>query len=160
VLILSIMKKNLNLKKVTSGDRIYFKKWWYDKELIDLTSRIYEPLSEKSFGKFFHEMIENQNSYYFMIVYDDKKIGNVSLIKIKKSVYEIQVVIGEKKYWGLGVGTNVINKVIKILKKQGASKIRLQVRIENIRAQKAYEKCGFLEVSRDNEHILMELLFR
>jgi RimJ/RimL family protein N-acetyltransferase len=59
---------------------------------------------------------------------------------------ETQIVIGNKKFRGLGYGPKSIMLMINELSHKGIEKIYLNVRPENIRAIKAYQSVGFKQV--------------
>jgi RimJ/RimL family protein N-acetyltransferase len=64
-------------------------------------------------------------------------------LKRKDNWHETQIIIGEKEYWGRDYGTEAIRQLIKKAKSKEILKIYLEVRPDNIRAIRAYEKCGF-----------------
>lgn len=136
----------IKLRKVTSTDKKYFARWWRDKKLLKLTSGILRRISDKEVNKYFLNILESKKDCHFMITLDSKVIGHISLAKRRNNWYETQIVIGEKKYWGKGYGSQAITLLIKKAKKVKISKIYLEVRPTNIRAIHAYEKCGFQKV--------------
>mgnify|MGYP001583958661 FL=1 len=136
----------LSLRKIKYTDKKYFSKWWRDKTLLKLTSGILKLISDKEVDKYFQNIIKSKKDYHFMITLDKKVIGHISLTKRKNSWYEIQIVIGEKEYWGRGYGSQSINFIVKRARRLGISKIYLEVRLTNIRAIRAYEHCGFKKV--------------
>ena len=80
---------------------------------------------------------------------DSKHIGNCALHKIDlvESTCEIGIVIGEKKYWNRGFGSDAIKSVVRFaFKSLNLSKILLNVYSYNKRAIKSYKKCGFVQV--------------
>lgn len=135
----------IKLRKIKLKDRELFLKWWRDKELIKLTSGILTVISDKEVDKYFEAILQNKIDYHFMVVADKNVIGHISLTK-RRSWFEIQIVIGEKKYWGKGYGTEAIRLLLKKAKKLNISKIYLEVRPNNSRAMHAYENCGFKKV--------------
>lgn len=131
------------LRKIKIFDKEYFACWWRDKELLKLTSGILKRISDREVDKYFRNILNSKSDYHFMITLNKRVIGHISLAKRKNNWYEIQIVIGEKKYWGKRYGTKAIKILIKKAKKLGISKIYLEVRPSNIRAIRAYENCGF-----------------
>jgi len=134
------------LRKVKLSDKRYFTKWWNDQDLRRLTSGKPGPISAEKTEKYLSEMINDKNEYHFIITLNRKAIGHVNLSKRKDNWYETQIIIGEKKYWGKGYGTEAIKQLTKQAKAKGISKIYLEVRPDNLRAIRAYEKCGFVGV--------------
>ena len=79
-----------------------------------------------------------------MIVYGDKTIGHVAICSITKNKFEMNIVIGEKKLWGKGLGTKTIQIAInKAFNKYGYTEGFLEVRPENKRAINAYLDSGW-----------------
>lgn len=134
----------MNLRLLQSGDIKHFAKWWRDKDLIALTSGAFDEISDAEVARYF-ETMKSISDYHFMIEVDGETIGHVSLSKREGGWYETQIVIGEKNYLGKGYGSEAIKKVIEFAKNKNITKIYLEVRPDNLRAIKAYEKCGFVE---------------
>lgn len=136
----------ISLRKIKVSDKSYFAKWWRDKDLLKLTSGILKPILDNEVEKYFKEILQNKNDYHFLIDLDGKIIGHTSLIKRKDNWHETQIVIGEKEYQDKGYGTKAIQLLINKAKKLNISKIYLEVRPDNLRAIRAYEKCGFRKI--------------
>lgn len=135
----------ITLRKVNFTDKKYFAKWWRDKELLKLTSGILDLISDKEAENYFMNILNGKTNYDFMIILNKKVIGHISLAKRNNKRYETQIVIGEKEYQNKGYGAKAIQILIKKAKRLGISKIFLEVRPTNLRAIKAYEKCGFVK---------------
>ena len=136
---------SIKLRKIKKSDLGYFLKWWKDKDLIKLTSGFYEE-SDEVLTNYFLDILKNTKDYHYMILLDAKVIGHIALTHRSKYAFEIQIVIGEKKYWGKGLGSEAIKRAVKIaFEKLRYTKAYLEVRPENIRAIKAYESCGFVK---------------
>ena len=136
---------SIKLRNFKRSDLKYFLKWWKDRELVNLTSGFFEK-SDKILTEYFLDIFNHPKDHHYIIQYGDKAIGHVALSHKTKETFEVQIVIGEKEYWGKGFGSEAINKVMKIaFNKLGYIKAYLDVRPENIRAIKAYESCGFVK---------------
>lgn len=156
---LFVIMSNMNkveLIKVKSEDRVYFKKWWQDKELIGLTSRNLEPLSDDDFEKYFKSMLNSKSNHYYMILFDSRVVGNVSLVKSSNGFCEVQIVIGEKDFWGMGIGSLAIDNLLNTANEKRIKKIKLAVRPENKRAINLYKKFNFVEYRKTKEYIYMK----
>lgn len=134
------------LRKIQLSDKKYFAKWWRDKDLLRLTSGISRRIPDQEIEKYFKTLLNNQDAYHFIVILNKKIIGHISLTKRKNNWYETQIIIGEKEYWNKGYGTKAIQLLIKKAKKIGISDIFLEVRSNNLRAIRAYEKVGFAKV--------------
>ncbi len=140
--------EKLTLRKVRLADKKYFSVWWRDKTLLKLTSGILKLISDKKVEKYFLSMLRSKNAYHFMIMLGKKVIGHISLVKRRNKWYETQIVIGERKYWGRGYGSEAIKLLIRKAKRFKISKIYLEVRPTNNRAIRAYKHCGFHKVNK------------
>lgn len=134
------------LRKIKLSDKKHFAKWWRDKDLLKLTSGVLNKISDKEVDKYFLKMVKSVFDFDFMITLNKKAIGHISLNRRKNNWHETQIIIGDKKYWGKGYGTEAIKQLIKLYKSKGISKIYLEVRPDNTRAIRAYEKCGFRKI--------------
>jgi len=74
---------------------------------------------------------------------DGQLVGYAAALLEGRGLGHIFSIAVLRKHRRKGVGTNLVNRMIEILKKHGASSIRLEVRRKNRRAQKLYEKLGF-----------------
>ena len=140
-----IIKRNIKLRKIKNIDLPLFLKWWKDKKLIKLTSGRYEKDNNILKG-YFLNMLKSIKDHHYIIIFNQKSIGNVSLSDKNKGIFEINIVIGEKRHQGKGIGTIAIKKALNIaFNKLKYSKAYLEVRPDNKRAINAYKNCGFKE---------------
>lgn len=138
----------IKLRKIELGDKNYFVRWWRDDELLRLTSGVLESISDKEVDEYFKDILNSKNDFHFLIILGGKVLGHVSLSKRGDGWYETQIIIGEREYRGKGYGSESIKLLIKEAKIFGIIKIYLEVRPDNERAIRAYEKCGFLKVGK------------
>lgn len=62
-------------------------------------------------------------------------------------VYALDLFIGEPALWGRGLGTRLVCRLLRFLfEEKGASWVILDPHIDNARAIRAYEKCGFRKI--------------
>ncbi|MFC1949809.1 GNAT family N-acetyltransferase [Chloroflexota bacterium] len=79
---------------------------------------------------------------------DGKHIGNCSYYNLDKPRGEVEVgiMIGNQDYWSQGYGTDAITTLINhIFEETQVNRVRLKTLLSNIRAQKCFQKCGFIE---------------
>ncbi|MFH1030318.1 MAG: GNAT family protein [bacterium] len=158
--------QSIKIRKIRRSDFQFFLKWWKDKVLIKLTSGVYEK-SEDVLKDYYSEMLKVKNNQYYVIICDNNIIGNISLIKKNKDTFEIQIIIGEKKYWGKGIGQIAIEKLLKIaFDKLNYKKACIEVRPENLRAINLYKKCGFIKagykknIKNKNQPIILKMILK
>jgi RimJ/RimL family protein N-acetyltransferase len=95
---------------------------------------------------------------------DGKHIGNCSYYNLDrgKREAELGILIGEMACWDSGYGTDAVAALVHYaFKKEGLKRMYLHTLVENVRAQKCFQKCGFVpcrQVRRSGyDFILMEI---
>lgn len=140
--------------------------WRRDAELCSLDATT--PIS-CSFEEFLDNYIEEL--YYpglscrFAIeTLDGKHIGNCGYFNIDevKGQAEMGIMVGDKSFWNQGYGADAVLTLIDYMFSQTKLKrIYLKTLNWNIRAQKCFQKCGFVPcgqlTNRDHTFILMEI---
>jgi aminoglycoside 6'-N-acetyltransferase len=72
-------------------------------------------------------------------------------------VYALDLFIGEPEYWGRGIGTQFVRLLLCCLfEEKGADWVILDPHVDNGRAIRAYEKCGFRKIKLLAQHELHE----
>ena len=87
-----------------------------------------------------------------------KYIGGCGIQKVNwlARTATVGIMIGDKEYWGKGYGTDAMKVLMDfIFNNMNINKIKLAVFSFNKRAQKSYEKCGFIV-----EGVLKDELFK
>ena len=78
---------------------------------------------------------------------DDKHIGNCSFYDINKTKGEAEmgILIGDRNYRDKGYGTDAVTTLINyIFRETGLKRIYLKALESNTRAQRCFQKCGFI----------------
>ena len=113
----------------------------FENELDKFQNKIYPDNSD-----FFTVLISNGLLRWSFLFYGGKLIGAIWLEKEHSClpVATLGIFIADKNYRCKGIGERAIKEYIARNKKDLKLKeVNLQVRKENIRAKKCYEKCGF-----------------
>lgn len=108
--------------------------------------------------KYIVEKIESKTALFFGIFFADNSlhIGNVKLEPIdwENKSATMGILIGDKGYWGRGIGTEAVELVVKCaFEKLGLSEVELGVISSHEKAIKMYKKCGF-EVQRVEKNVI------
>jgi RimJ/RimL family protein N-acetyltransferase len=81
---------------------------------------------------------------FFGIYFEDKLIGWSALSCFENETCEFGIFLGEKEYWGRGIGTSITKQVCgHAFKELNIKKIYLTTAGKNIAGQKCYSKAGF-----------------
>lgn len=141
--------------------------WETDSELmgLDASEAIGIPFAE--FLVQYAELMNHRSkrSRRFAIeTLDGKYIGNCGYYNVDnlRKEAEIGIIIGDREYWGKGYGSDALATLVRhIFEDVGLERIRLLTLNSNIRAQRSFEKCGFVSCGRvlkdDYEFLVMEL---
>ena len=106
---------------------------------------IHEKLREKAFV---FSMIEKTGGAF---------IGNIELMDVKDDVGELGIAITAAMQ-NAGYGTEAVSALAEFAGRQlGLKRIVLRTDPQNSRAIHVYQKCGFIEYDRTDEHVYMEL---
>ncbi len=139
------------LRPLEKNDLEISLKWLTDPQVNKYLSHNFRDLTHAQEEKWFNYIKGSGQDIVFAII--DKEtglhIGNCSLHKIdkRKQKAELGIVIGEKKYWDKGYGTDAVKTLLRFASGALAlSNIRLNVYNYNKRAIKAYRRCGFKTV--------------
>ena len=148
------------------GERIYLRpldeedldrclRWINDPEVLHTLGRRF-PMSRTLEKEWLAGHYKSEKRFSFAIVLKDgdRHIGNCGFNDIdyvnRKAVFGI--LIGEKDQWGRGYGPEAARLVVDYgFKQLGMHRISLEVYSHNTRAQRAYEKVGFVLEGRMRE---------
>lgn len=149
--------KKIILRPLSLKDAKNFCRWLSDHEVTKFLE-IYEksPPKLKEEREFIRKKKKSKNSAQFSIdTKDGTHIGTIALDKIdpynKRAIFGI--FIGDKKYWGQGMGTEAGKMIVDYgFKKLRLRRIFLHVYDFNIRGYKSYQRIGFKKEGVLREH--------
>jgi len=153
--------KLVNLRPLSIKDAPNFCRWFEDEEVtmfISLRGRGAPSLKqEKEWIK--KNQRSKDNAYFCIDTKEHEHIGSVSLMKIDliNKNAEFGISIGHKKYWGQGMGTEATRLMLNYgFKKLKLHRIYLRVIAYNFRAQRTYEKCGFIREGIQRQQVCFD----
>lgn len=129
--------------------------WLNDKEVKRLTM---SPNITKEEQKKWFDKLNKRNDYLIWgVTYDDMPVGVVGMkqINYQEKTAEYFGYIGEKNFWGYGIGKQMMEFIINNAKKSKLEKLYLYVSSENARAIALYEKYGFILCEKRNLDTLL-----
>lgn len=129
-------------------------RWMQDEELLYLINAVQVTIEKQSL---WFQHLQNREDYeIYGVMYDKIPIGVCGLKHITKYDGEYFGYIGEKEYWGKGIGKDLVGHIEDIARKKGLKSIYLNVRHDNHRALRLYEKMHYQMVSRIENIIKMK----
>jgi [ribosomal protein S5]-alanine N-acetyltransferase len=95
--------------------------------------------------------------YAVCLIQDDSHIGNVKIGPIVKNhkISDLVIVIGDRNYWGKGIGTEAIRLGTKLaFEVFHIHKLSGSIYAENLASIRSYKKAGWVEEARLRGHYL------
>lgn len=127
--------------------------WLNDPEIKEKTNT---PDFSKKQQLEWYKNIKSQKDYLVWgVMFDNNPIGVCGLKNISDNDCEYWGYIGEKRYWGKGIGSEIIQLMINKAVELNLNYVWLKVKEENIPALKLYEKFGFREFKKVGKLIYM-----
>jgi ribosomal-protein-alanine N-acetyltransferase len=162
--ILTGTKVRLRPKRLQDAANDY--SWRQDIELCYLDAAPQIRCSFKEFLENYADDLHRLNqSYRFAIeTLDGTHIGNCSYFNLDetKKEAEMGIMIGNRNYWNQGYGADTITTTLDYFFTRTAMKrVHLKTLIWNNRAQKCFQKCGFVPIGQmvhgEYSFLLMEI---
>lgn len=159
---------HVSVRYVVEGDASIISKWLTDPKVLQYYEGRDNPQSvEMVLNHFIHN--SNSHEKRCLIEFDDVPIGYIQMYPVdsewktlygyeaSQNVWGMDQFIGEPAYWEKGIGTKLVQSAITyIMENTGAEAIAMDPKVNNERAIKCYEKCGFKKVKILKEHELHE----
>lgn len=144
------------------GDKIYlrsieesdldgdYQKWFNDAEVCRFNAHHRFPKYKQDLQDYYNNVVKSINNLVLAIVdkEKDKHIGNISLLSIEhiNKTAELAVIIGNKDFWGKGIGTEAGKLIIEHgFKSLNLNRIYCGTSIENIGMQRLADSLGFVK---------------
>ena len=119
---------------------------------------VHEPFTEEQEIRWVHKKLEEKAQVFSMLEkHSGAFIGNIELMDVNDGVGELGIALTAKMQ-NKGYGTEAVSALAAYgLDRLGLERIFLRTNPANSRAIRVYEKCGFREYDRTDEHVFMEL---
>lgn len=147
------------LRKLNPLDAEVSWRWRNDPEVWKLTGRKWNNYVTKEIEEQWIQraLLEDNSIRLAICIYgSDEYIGNVQLTDIFETNAIFHLFIGEKKFWGKGVGYIATQQMLFYAKNQlGLKLITLSVKKNNFAAIKIYQKVGFKVVEYNDDLLTM-----
>lgn len=140
-------------------DKTFFdrsKEWLLDEELNHLIHAGTIPSDEERLA-WFNSLSTRTDYLIWGVAYNGEPIGVSGLKRIADGKAEYWGYIGEKAYWGKGLGKELMKEVINKAIVLGLDTIWLRVRKYNPRAINLYKRIGFVIAKDESETYLMTM---
>jgi [ribosomal protein S5]-alanine N-acetyltransferase len=130
--------------------------WFSDMEVTKFSDNQYKIFSIESQKKYVENCINNADSELYGVFDHNRHIGNIMINDLQNHHRNAKItyVIGDKSYWGKGVGSFAVAEIIKKASYQfHLNKLCAGIADENIGSKKVLEKNGFLLEGIREKHL-------
>ena len=136
---------NVNIRPFTENDILNKVRWINDCENNKFLH--YElPLDEDKTRAWFHKNKDRADRYDAIIEYDRNPVGVIGLLSIVDGRAEYYITLGESRYRGKGIARDASILLLKYaFDELDLLEVYLYTEVDNIPAQKLFEKCGFVK---------------
>jgi RimJ/RimL family protein N-acetyltransferase len=141
--------KLVRLRAYEKSDAEALVRWFSDEEVTRWIGPTNVPISRAKQEKFIEmASVSSDDAKYFAIeTLAGELVGDCGLRAIdwKSRKADFFITIGEKKFWDKGFGSDALRIVIRLaFEKMNLNRLWLTVLVDNSRAVRCYEKCGFV----------------
>jgi RimJ/RimL family protein N-acetyltransferase len=124
-------------------------KWYNNQDLHETANaKPFHPYTLEELTEYWGKKLGRKNARYFAILLGITLIGRVSLKNLNRSTdIEYSILIGDYSLYSKGLGTSITRQMLKeAFSDMNISNVQLNVRQDNSRAIRCYEKCGFKDI--------------
>ncbi len=146
------------LRPLASGDLRRCVKWFSDPQVTQFLGRN-TPVTLAEEERWFRDYLRRGDEQIFAIEVDGRHVGNLGLHKVDRvhRKADLGIVIGEPTYWSRGYGTDALQAALAYgFDLLGLNKVSLDVLEDNVRAQRSYDKCGFVREGLHREDVFKD----
>lgn len=150
--------RDLDLVLLEPDDAATLAHWFNDHEVTKYLARGMFPMTVSDETKYLEAVYQKPDKLQLGIWHraDNKLIGTTGLHRIDDlhRQGEFGIVIGDKAYWGSGLGTQTLTAMLDwSFRIRGLRSVTLRVLGNNPRGRRCYEKCGFTLAGSYPKHI-------
>ncbi|GAA0692048.1 ribosomal protein S18-alanine N-acetyltransferase [Kitasatospora atroaurantiaca] len=120
-------------------------RWWDIEPVMELELRLF-PEDAWSHGMYWSELAEahagGTRHYTVAIGEDGAVVGYAGLMAVGGEG-DVQTIAVDDRYQGSGLGAALLTELIAEAARRGCAELLLEVRVDNVRAQRLYERFGF-----------------
>ncbi|WP_322973165.1 ribosomal protein S18-alanine N-acetyltransferase [Peterkaempfera griseoplana] len=121
-------------------------RWWDIEPVLEL-ERVLFPEDAWSAGMFWSELADARHpgaTRHYTVAEDaeGRVVGYAGLMAVSGEG-DVQTIAVARGRWGGGLGSRLLAELVREAGEQGCADLLLEVRVDNVRAQRLYERFGF-----------------
>ncbi|PJE81450.1 hypothetical protein COU58_02525 [Candidatus Pacearchaeota archaeon CG10_big_fil_rev_8_21_14_0_10_32_42] len=148
----------INLEMASNGDSDFL---FYLRNLPETyeNSRNARPVNKEEHKNWLLSIIKNKEIFLYVIYCDDNKAGQIRFDKMDEFIVEVSISV-LKDYWGKKVAETALIKGIKEMRGKGMERVIAEIKRENFRSIKFFEKNGFTKFRENSEFFDLEYILK
>jgi len=149
-----LIDNNLRLRKINENDYDIALSWYQDMEILKGIGSE-EPYDKTTVINMYKYLIKIGECYIIEVL---EKASWIPIGDVTLSKETMPIVIGDKNYWGKGIGKRAVKTLIKRAKQLGYRKLTLkEICFDNERSLRLFKSCGFKQIGTTKYGVLLEL---
>ncbi|WP_329564831.1 ribosomal protein S18-alanine N-acetyltransferase [Kitasatospora sp. NBC_01266] len=123
-------------------------RWWDIAPVLELEPRLF-PEDAWSAGMYWSELADAHpggSRHYTVATTEDGSIVGYAGLMAGPAEADVQTIAVDDRYQGRGLGAALLADLVEESVRRGCTELLLEVRIDNFRAQRLYERFGFAPI--------------
>ncbi|GAA0631925.1 ribosomal protein S18-alanine N-acetyltransferase [Streptomyces thermocarboxydovorans] len=120
-------------------------RWWDIEPVLELERELF-PEDAWSRGMFWSELAHSRGpgaTRRYVVAQEGDRIVGYAGLAASGGQGDIQTIAVARDHWGSGLGSRLLTELLRAATAFECSEVMLECRIDNVRAQKLYERFGF-----------------
>ncbi|MEU9736097.1 ribosomal protein S18-alanine N-acetyltransferase [Streptomyces sp. NPDC048002] len=120
-------------------------RWWDIDAVLELEKALF-PEDAWSRGMFWSELAHARGAgatRRYVVAADGDRIVGYAGLAASGDLADIQTIAAARDHWGTGLGGRLLTELLRAATAFECAEVMLECRIDNVRAQKLYERHGF-----------------
>ncbi|GAA1426776.1 ribosomal protein S18-alanine N-acetyltransferase [Streptomyces thermospinosisporus] len=120
-------------------------RWWDIEPVLELERELF-PEDAWSRGMFWSELAHSRGpgaTRRYVVAQEGDRIVGYAGLAASGGQGDIQTIAVTRDHWGTGLGSRLLTELLRAATAFECSEVMLECRIDNVRAQKLYERFGF-----------------
>ncbi|MEU5364783.1 ribosomal protein S18-alanine N-acetyltransferase [Streptomyces sp. NPDC005925] len=120
-------------------------RWWDIDPVLELERDLF-PEDAWSRGMFWSELAHARGpgaTRRYLVAEEDGRIAGYAGLAAAGDTADVQTIAVARDQWGTGLGSRMLTELLKAATAFECAEVLLECRVDNVRAQKLYERFGF-----------------
>ena len=119
---------------------------WWDIDPVLVLERALFPDDAWSRGMFWSELAHARGpgaTRHYVVAEADGRLVGYAGLAVVGDLADVQTIAVAREHWGTGLGARLLTDLVRYATEVGCTEVMLEVRVDNARARRLYERFGF-----------------